>query len=51
MNQTAQRFSPSKKYSELLATVYRRLAEHWKVSVDWEECLTYGPISAAVADI
>ena len=39
---TAQRFSPSKKYSELLATVYRRLAEHWKVSVDWEECLTYG---------
>ena len=39
---TAQRFSPSKKYSELLATVYRRLAEHWRVSVDWEECLTYG---------
>ena len=39
---TARRFSPSKKYSELLATVYRRLAEHWRVSVDWEECLTYG---------
>lgn len=39
---TAQQFSPSKKYSELLATVYRRLAEHWQVSVHWEECLSYG---------
>ena len=36
---TAQRFSPSKKYSELLATVYRRLSEHWGISVEWEECL------------
>ena len=39
---TAQRFSPSKKYSELLATVYRRLSEHWGISVEWEECLAYG---------
>ena len=39
---TAQRFSPSKRYSELLATVYRRLAEQWQVSVEWEECLNYG---------
>ena len=39
---TAQRFSPSKKYSKLLATVYRRLSEHWGISVEWEECLAYG---------
>lgn len=39
---TTQRWTPSKKYSDLLATVYRRLAEEWDVEVTWEECQAYG---------
>ncbi len=39
---TIQRWTPAKRYSELLPVVYRRLAEEWDVSVSWEECLTYG---------
>ncbi len=34
--------TPGRRYSELLATVYRRLAEEWGVSVSWEECRDYG---------
>lgn len=34
--------TPTKRYRELLAVVYRRLAEEWDVSVDWEECVRYG---------
>lgn len=34
--------TPAKRYSELLATVYRRLAEEWGVPADWDECLAYG---------
>lgn len=34
--------TPAKLYSDLLATVYRRLAEEWGVSADWDECLAYG---------
>ena len=34
--------TPAKRYSELLAIVYRRLAEEWGASVSWEECLAYG---------
>jgi 2-haloacid dehalogenase/putative hydrolase of the HAD superfamily len=37
-----QNWSPGKRYSELLATVYRRLAEEWRVHVTWEECQAYG---------
>ena len=37
-----QRQTPGKKYSDLLATVYRRLAEEWGVQVTWEECANYG---------
>lgn len=37
-----QRFTPAKRYSELLAVVYKRLADEWGVSVGWDECLTYG---------
>lgn len=37
-----QRQTPTKRYSELLATVYRRLAEEWGLAVDWAECLEYG---------
>lgn len=39
---TTQRWTPAKKYSDLLATVYRRLAEEWGVEVSWEECRAYG---------
>jgi putative hydrolase of the HAD superfamily len=34
--------TPSKRYRELLAVVYRRLAEEWDLSVSWDECVTYG---------
>ncbi|MEQ1612953.1 MAG: haloacid dehalogenase type II [Hyphomicrobiaceae bacterium] len=37
-----QRFTPAKSYRELLAVVYKRLADEWRVAVSWEECLTYG---------
>jgi 2-haloacid dehalogenase len=34
--------TPAKPYRELLAVVYKRLAESWGLSVSWQECLTYG---------
>lgn len=34
--------TPAKPYRELLAIVYRRLAEEWGVSVTWDECVSYG---------
>ncbi|MXY07152.1 MAG: haloacid dehalogenase type II [Rhodothermaceae bacterium] len=37
-----QALTPSKLYRDVLAVVYRRLAEHWKINVTWEECLRYG---------
>ena len=37
-----QRQTPGKMYSQLIAVVYKRLAEEWGVSVTWEDCLTYG---------
>lgn len=39
---TTQRWTPAKTYSDLLAVVYRRLAEEWNVEVSWEECQAYG---------
>lgn len=39
---TAQRWTPAKKYFDLLPSVYRRLAEDWGVEVTWEECAAYG---------
>ena len=39
---TSQRWTPAKKYCELLPVVYRRLAEEWGVEVTWEECQAYG---------
>ena len=39
---TTQRWTPGKRYSELLPVVYRRLAEEWGVEVTWEECVAYG---------
>lgn len=37
-----QRQTPSKRYGELLAVVYRRLAEEWNLPVSWDECVRYG---------
>ena len=37
-----QHWTPNKKYSDLLAVVYRRLGEEWGVEVTWEECQAYG---------
>ncbi len=34
--------TPGKPYRELLAVVYKRLAESWGHAVSWQECLTYG---------
>jgi 2-haloalkanoic acid dehalogenase type II len=34
--------TPAKRYSELLAVVYKRLAEEWGVAAAWDECLAYG---------
>jgi len=39
---STQRWTPAKKYSDLLGVVYRRLAEEWGVEVTWEECRAYG---------
>lgn len=37
-----QSYTPSKKYCDLLAIVYKRLAEEWGVKVGIDECETYG---------
>ena len=34
--------TPAKPYRELLATVYRRLAEEWGVRTSWSDCVAYG---------
>ncbi len=34
--------TPAMAYRDLLAIVYRRLAEEWGVSVSWEDCAAYG---------
>jgi putative hydrolase of the HAD superfamily len=37
-----QKWTPAKRYSELLPIVYKRLAEEWGVNVTPEECAIYG---------
>ena len=39
---STQAQTPGKRYSELLAVVYKRLAEEWGVAVSWDDCLAYG---------
>lgn len=39
---TQQRITPAMRYSELLAVVYRRIAEEWRVGVSLDECDAYG---------
>lgn len=37
-----QRQTPYLRYRELLAIVYRRLAEEWGVPATWDDCVRYG---------
>jgi putative hydrolase of the HAD superfamily len=37
-----QLYTPAKRYCELLAIVYKRLAEEWGLSATHEECVAYG---------
>ena len=39
---TMQYWNPAKRYSDLLAVVYKRLAEDWGIEVSWAECQVYG---------
>ena len=34
--------TPSMRYRDLLAIVYKRMAEHWGVTASWAECVEYG---------
>jgi 2-haloacid dehalogenase len=34
--------TPTKLYRDLLATVYRRLAEEWRVATGWSDSIAYG---------
>jgi putative hydrolase of the HAD superfamily len=34
--------TPYKRYRELLAIIYRRLAEEWNITTSWDECVRYG---------
>jgi putative hydrolase of the HAD superfamily len=37
-----QRYTPTTRYRDLLAIVYKRLAEEWGVRAAWDECVAYG---------
>lgn len=37
-----QKVTPSMPYRQLLAVVYKRLAEQWGLKVSWQDCETYG---------
>lgn len=39
---STQKQTPAKNYPQILAVVYKRLAEEWGVTVQWEECQLYG---------
>ncbi|MGF6661898.1 2-haloacid dehalogenase [Paraburkholderia atlantica] len=37
-----QKFTPAKRYQELLSIVYKRMAEEWGLPYTHEECVAYG---------
>jgi 2-haloacid dehalogenase len=37
-----QRYTPATRYRDLLAVVYKRLADEWGAAVSWDECVAYG---------
>jgi 2-haloacid dehalogenase len=36
-----ERLTPTMKYSQLLAVVYKRLAEYWEAPAPWQECVNF----------
>lgn len=43
LHESAQQLqTPARLYRDLLAIVYRRLAEEWGIAVSWSECVAYG---------
>ena len=36
-----EHFTPTMKYSQLLAVVYKRIAENWEAPAPWAECATF----------
>lgn len=39
---TTQAFSPAMLYSDVLAIVYKRLAQEWGLAATWQDCQAYG---------
>lgn len=37
-----EHYTPTLRYSQLLAVVYKRLAENWGTPVAWDECVAFG---------
>lgn len=37
-----QLYTPTMRYRDLLAVVYKRMAEEWGIAVAWDECVSYG---------
>ena len=37
-----QKMTPACRYKDLLAVVYKRLAEDWEAPASWDECVAYG---------
>ena len=43
--------TPGKIYRELLAVVYKRLAEEWEIAAGWDDCRALWPQRARLAGI
>jgi len=37
-----QLYTPTMRYRDLLAVVYKRMAEEWEIAVAWDDCVSYG---------
>ena len=37
-----EHYTPTLKYSQLLAVVYKRIAENWQTPAAWDECVAFG---------
>jgi 2-haloacid dehalogenase len=37
-----EHYTPTLKYSQLLAVTYKRIAENWSTPAPWEECVAFG---------
>ena len=43
--------TPAKLYRDLLAVVYRRLAEEWGVATSWSDCVDLRPVNPELAGL